>query len=142
MREFDVYGVKELSSLTDVSQSAIMHKGEVYSYFDSGFTRHVFVNADKTKVVKILRGCNVFDFNKQEHEIYLNANEDARSRMAQTALDPGTGIIEQEFANPIKFDERPLTIKQHSFSLKCRGEVGWTNDGRLVCFDLNEYMSW
>ena len=42
-------------TVQEAKQMVIMHKGEAYTYFDEGLTRHVFVNADETKVIKILQ---------------------------------------------------------------------------------------
>ena len=28
------------------------------------------------------------------------------------------------------------------FADSCRGEVGWTKEGKLVCFDLDEYKKY
>lgn len=126
----------------DVESDVILYKGEAYTYFDSGLTRYVFVNADKTKVIKILINKNGFDFNEEEKNIYDNALPEHREKMAKTELTTYGTIIEQEFCNPIKFDDRRLTIKQMLFANACRSEVGWNSKGELVCFDLNEYMKY
>lgn len=132
------FGIERRSIENDV----ILYKGEAYTYFDSGLTRYVFVNADKTKVIKILIDKNGFDFNKEEKDIYDNALPERQCKMAKTELTTYGTIIEQEFCNPIKFDDRRLTIKQMLFANACRDEVGWNSKGELVCFDLNEYMKY
>ncbi len=125
-----------------IIEQAILYKGEAYIYFDCGLTRNVFVNKDKTKVIKLLINKNSKDYNLEEKEIYENANEEVKKELAQTELAFNGLIIEQEFCNPIKLDERSLTIKQMLFAESCRNEVGWTVDGRLVCFDLDEYKKY
>jgi len=60
--------------------------------------------------------------------------------MAKTQLV--NGMVEQEFLTPIKFGGRRLSIPQKLFASKCRNEVGWTDDGRLVCFDLDEFKKY
>jgi len=122
-----------------VESQAILYKGEVFTYFDSGLTRHVFTNPDKTKVIKILINKHSKDYNLEEIEIYENADEATKNQMAKTVVTYDGHVVEQEFCNPIKFDERKLTISQTLFASSCRNEVGWDKNGKLVCFDLNEF---
>lgn len=126
---------------TSITSKAILYKGEVFTFFDVGLTRYVFVNEDKTKVIKILikRG---FDFNSEEFEIYADASDEKKLQLAETKLVMNGTMIEQEFCNPIKLDDRKLTIAQRLFATSCRNEVGWTKDGRLVCFDLDEFKKY
>lgn len=123
----------------NIRQDAIFHKGEVFTYFDEGSTRHVYVNADKTKVIKILIRKDTIDYNLTEAKIYDNASDEVKGQMAKTELTMDGLLIEQEFCNPIKFDDRKLTIPQIRFAKSCRDEVGWNKDGELVCFDLDEF---
>ncbi len=125
-----------------IKEQVILYKGEAFSFFDTGLTRYCFVNDSKTKVIKILIQDDGFrhDFNKEELEIYNNASPEKKKQLAKTTMDGR--IIEQEFCNPIKFDTRPLTIPQILFAQQCRNEVGWTAEGKLVCFDLDEYKKY
>lgn len=124
----------------DVRSKVIIFKNEAYSYFDSGLSRHVFVNKDKTKVIKILiSDTDGHNFNLDEYEIYNSASENNKKQMAYTEISSDNTIIVQEYCSPIKFDERQMTLPQIRFALSCRNEVGWTNDGKLVCFDLDEF---
>lgn len=127
-------------SLEEAKNMLIFHKGELYSYFDEGCTRHVFVNKDETRVIKILQRGSGKDFNTEEANIYTNASDEDKEQMAKTELVGS--MIEQEFVTPIKFGGKRLTIPQKLFASKCRNEVGWTEDGRLVCFDLDEFMKY
>lgn len=129
---------------SSITSQAILYKGEVFTYFDMGLTRYVFVNADKTKVIKILIEKSKYghDYNLEESEIYENASDEKKLQMAKTELAYDGYIIEQEFCNPIKMDDRKLSISQVLFAESCRNEVGWTLDGRLVCFDLDEYKKY
>lgn len=137
-----IENIVKQSRVTDaIKSSTILYKGEAYTFFDEGLTRYVFVNNNKTKVIKLLID-NAYDFNKLEAEIYNKASEEVKKEFAHTKLTTNGTIIEQEFCNPIKFDDRLLTIPQMLFAGRCRQEVGWTNDGRLVCFDLDEYNKW
>jgi hypothetical protein len=127
---------------SSIKEQAILYKGEVFTFFDSGQTRYVFTNKDKTKVIKILIEKNSKDFNLEEDEIYRNASDEKRKELAETKLTMNGMIIEQEFCNPIKFDNRKLTIPQMLFASSCRNEVGWNKEGELVCFDLDEYRKY
>jgi len=125
-----------------IEESVIFYNNEIYTYWDSGLTRYVFVNEDKTKVVKLLIESKTHDYNKEEFEIYVNASDEKKKELAKTTLGINGLFIEQEFCNPIKLDARKLNIPQMLFERKCRNEVGWTADGNLVCFDLDEYKKW
>ncbi len=82
------------------------------------------------------------EYNEEEVEIYKNASDEHKNKMAKTSLTYDGFVVEQEFCNPIKFDDRKMTIAQNLFAKSCRMEVGWTQDGRLVCFDLDEYKKY
>ena len=127
---------------TSITEQAILYKGELFTYFDMGLTRYVFVNDDKTKVIKILieQSRHGHDFNQEELDIYNNAKPEKQKQLAKTEMNGR--IIEQEFCNPIKFDKRPMTIPQMRFASSCRNEVGWNKEGVLVCFDLDEYRKY
>jgi hypothetical protein len=125
-----------------IQSQAILYKGELYTYFDSGLTRHVFVNKDRTKVIKILIDKHSVDYNLEEVEIYKNATAEIKAQMTPTTLEYDGFVVEQEFCNPIKFDNREMTIQQIAFATSCRNEVGWSKDGRLLCFDLNEFKKY
>jgi hypothetical protein len=85
------------------------------------------------------RGFNA-KWNEEELDIYENADDEDKEKMAETTLV--NGMIEQEFVLPIKFGGKKLTIAQRLFARKCRNEVGWDKDGNLKCFDLDEYMKY
>lgn len=127
-------------TLAEAKSMIIMHKGEAYTYYDEGCTRHVFANKDETKVIKILQRETGQDFNTEEALIYKNASEEDKSQMATTELV--NGMIEQEFCLPIKFGGKRLTIPQKLFARQCRNEVGWDKDENLVCFDLDEFKKY
>lgn len=126
----------------DVTNDIVLYKGETFTYWDSGLTRHVFVNADKTKVIKFLIEKDHKDYNLEEFNIWDKASDEVRNELAQTSLELEGSVIEQEFCNPIKFDGRKLSMKQILFAGRCRNEVGWDKDGNLKCFDLSEYKQY
>lgn len=125
---------------SDVKKQVVLYKGEAYTYFDSGLTRHVFVNKDRTKVVKTnIEGLDK-DYNKEEVDRFSTLKNSGVTDIAETIY---TGnVVEQEFCNPIKFDVRILTVPQMLFAQSCRNEVGWDKDGNLKCFDLDEYKKY
>lgn len=132
---------QNVNSITN--KDAIFYKGELYTYYKSGLTRHVFVNQDKTKVIKSLISDKTFakDYNKEEQQIYIDADDETKLLMAETTLSL-EGFIEQEFCTPLKESDNVLTLKQILFASSCRNEVGWTKDNRLVCFDLDEFKKY
>jgi hypothetical protein len=125
------------------NKDAIFYKNELFTYYKSGLTRHVFVNKDKTKVIKSLISDKTFakDYNKEEQQIYIDADIETKLLMAETTLSL-EGFIEQEFCTPLKESDNVLTLKQILFASSCRNEVGWTKDNRLVCFDLDEFKKY
>lgn len=126
--------------LEDARQLAIFHNGQVFTFFDEGCTRFVYVNSDMTKVLKMNK-CSIVDANSEEFSIYENANEVDKSQMAVTKL-LNRGFIEQQFVTPIKFGGRKLTEAQWEFANSCRKEVGWDSEGNLICFDLDEFKKY
>ena len=120
--------------------SVIMYQQEVYKYWDEGNTRYVFINKDKTKVIKLPKDSWCHQFNQSEFDVYNNSSEEDRDKMALTTINEG--VIEQEFCMPIKWAGKKLTIPQEIFARSCRNEVGWNSEGELVCFDLDEYRKY
>jgi hypothetical protein len=127
-------------TLQQAKSMVIMHKGEAYTFFDQGNTRHVFVNADSTKVIKILQRDTGLDYNSEEVNIYQNADDEDKAKMVKSELS--NGMVEQEFVTPIKFGGKRLSIAEKLFASKCRNEVGWDKDGNLRCYDLDEYLKY
>lgn len=123
---------------------AVIVNGEVFTYKNSGLTRRVFVNADKTKVVKIPVHANSFHFNTQEIDAWNDASEEVKKELAETQILEN-GYIIQEYLHT--FDDkdtgewlgRDLTMKELRFGKSCRDDVGFDKDGNLKCFDLHEY---
>ena len=79
-------------------ENSVLYKGEVWDYFDEGLSRRVYVNSDRTKVVKFLIEPMGVDFNEIENRIYQTAA--SNGELAHTQLVDG--VIEQEFLEPIK----------------------------------------
>ena len=134
------YIIEQQISLRDAQDMLIIHNNETFKYFDEGNTRYVFVNNDKTKVIKLAKDKFSNKFNEVEFDIYQNADEKYKKQMAPTRLE--NGFIEQDFCLPIKYGGRRLTIKEKLFASACRNEVGWDQEGNLVCFDLDEFLKY
>lgn len=122
-------------------EDVVIFNNEIYTYLDSGLTRKVYVNEDKTKVVKILID-DQYNFNKSEYDTYNNSSEENRIQMAETFLSKDGFYVIQEYVENIKFSSKRMNMKQILFAESCRKEVGWTSDGRLVCFDLDEFKKY
>lgn len=136
----EITAINSEINLSHAKQMIILHEGQEFKYFDEGCTRYVFVDEDMSKVVKLEKIYLESHHNKLELEIYNNANQQDKSKMAKTTLI--NGLIEQEFVTPIKFGGIKLNEKQRWFAQRCRNEVGWNSEGELVCFDLDEYMKY
>ena len=134
-----IHNIQELTekhSLQQAQGTIIFHNNEYFKYWDEGCSRYVYVNEDRTKVIKIEK-FQYGSFNKEEAEVWNKASEENRELMVEAKLIGN--IIEQEFVLPIKFGGKRLNIEQRLFASSCRNEVGWTKDGKLKCFDLDEF---
>lgn len=132
--------VRYVQEINPYLGTTIMYQDELFSYWDEGCSRYVFVNEAKTQVIKITKDEISGFFNDDEYQRYQEASEEDRDRMALTDLQDG--IIIQEFCMPAKWAGVKLTVAQKLFSERCRNEVGWNAAGELVCFDLDEYMKY
>lgn len=115
--------------------TVIYHRGEIYEYLNQGLTREVFVNKEKTKVVKINK--SLYDANSEELEIYNTSFQ--KDKMAKTWKEDG--LIIQEYCRPIK-DEDFKTIGEIQFVQSCRNDCGVNLNGVIVCYDLSEFKNY
>lgn len=127
-------------SLDEARSMAIMHNGEIFKYFDEGCTRYVYINESETKVIKIDKNKHSNKWNEEEIDCFKNASDDDKRLMVKTRII--NGLIEQDFVTPIKYGGKRLSIEQRLFASSCRNEVGWTEDGKLLCFDLDEFKKY
>lgn len=116
-----------------VKEACVVINGQVFSYLDSGLTRDVFVNEDKTVVIKIDKEKG---FNEEELRIYESARPDVQKNMARTWQEDG--YLFQEYLDREWQSKVPLD--QFVWAAKSRNEVGLDKDGNLKCYDLSEYM--
>lgn len=121
--------------------------GEVFTYKNSGLTRRVFVNEDKTLVVKVPVNQEDDIHNDAEAEVWDNSNDETKLQMAETKRLPN-GWIVQEYLHTLddptteEWLERPLTNKEIRFAASCRSDVGFDNEGNLKCYDLEEFKKY
>jgi hypothetical protein len=117
--------VATVESTADV----ILVNGEAFTFKSSGLTRRVFVNKDKTLIVKV--PITIYDqaHNDMEAELWQEADEETRSQLAETQRLPN-GYILQEFLQTLDDDTteewlgRPMTMAEIRFATSCRNDVG------------------
>ncbi len=128
----------------DFTESIVYFQGECFFYKNSGLTRHVFANKDKTKVIKIPIE-DIF-FNIEENDIYQNASDEVKEQFAITELKDG--YIIQEFLYTLDDPEtekwlgRGLTIAEIKLAMSCRSNVGFDKNFKLKVYDLHEYKKY
>lgn len=125
----------------------IIVNGEAFTYKNSGLTRRVYVNKDKTLVIKIPLKESYNYCNKEEVSIYENAADKVKTQMAETKILPN-GYIMQEFLwtldDPL-IDEiitRDITVDEIRFARSCREDVGFDKNGVMKCHDLEEFRKY
>lgn len=125
----------------------IIVNGEAFTYKATGNTRRVFVNADKTRVIKVPVQRNYQHFNNEEIEIWNATTDEIRKELAETSI-LDNGYIMQEFLHTLDDESTPqwlgrvMTMKEIRFADACRSDVGYDKDGNLKCFDLPEYKNY
>lgn len=118
----------------------VLYKGEIYQYYDEGLTRRVYVNSDKTRVIKVLISDDSINYNGEEYDIYINSSN--KGDMVHTEISEDGMIVEQEYVTPLKWYDGKLGFRDIKFAMSCRNEVGINKDGKVLCFDLSEYKKY
>lgn len=125
----------------------IIVNGEAFTFKATGLTRRVFVNADKTKVIKVPVKTTYQHFNQEEIDIWEGTNDEHHKQMAETSILEN-GYIVQEYLHTLddsttaEWLGRRMTMKEIRFADSCRSDVGYDKDGNLKCFDLAEYKQY
>ncbi len=120
---------------------------EVFTFKNTGLTRRVFVNKDKTLVVKVPITRHDQRHNDNEAEHWKDCTEEQRKELAETKRLTN-GYIVQEFLQTLDDDTtpewlgRPLTMTEIGFASSCRSEVGFDTNGVLKCYDYDEYKKY
>lgn len=125
----------------------IIVNGEAFTYKNSGLTRRVYANKDKTSVIKIPLKESYTHCNKEEVSIYENAPDKVKAQMAETKMLPN-GYIMQEFLwtldDPLTDETitRDITVEEIRFARSCREDVGFDKNGVMKCHDLEEFRKY
>lgn len=125
----------------------IIVQGEAFTFKATGLTRRVFVNADKTKVIKVPIEKASFHWNTEEINCWNEASDTVKSEMAETEILKN-GYIIQEYLHTLDDEEteewlgRDMTMAELRLAKECRNDVGYDKDGKLKCFDLHEYKKY
>jgi hypothetical protein len=135
------------TATVESTADVILVNGEVFTYKNSGLTRRVFVNADKTLIIKV--PITVLDqvHNDNEAELWSEADEETRSQLAETQR-LSNGYILQEFLQTLDDEtteewlNRPMSMSEIRFATSCRNEVGYDTNGKLKCYDYDEFKIW
>jgi hypothetical protein len=135
------------TATVESTADVILVNGEAFTYKNSGLTRRVFVNKDKTLVVKV--PINTYDqtHNDKEAKHWSESSEEERKQLAETKRLPN-GFIVQEFLQTLDDDTtpewlgRPLTMTEIAFASSCRSEVGFDANGVLKCYDYDEFKKY
>lgn len=133
----------------EVKGDAIFHNGKVFTFHETGLTRRVYVNAERTKVLKVPVSLIDYEHNRHEAEAWEQMNSEKREEFAECKLLEN-GWLEMEFLvtlNELSKDEKlaeewshiDLSAAQMAFAASCRNEVGFDKDGKLKCYDYDEY---
>jgi len=125
----------------------ILVNGEAFTYKNSGLTRRVFVNKDKTLIVKVPINVEYQVHNDNEAELWLEADDETRSQLAETKR-LSNGYILQEFLQTLDDEtteewlNRPMSMSEIRFATSCRNEVGYDTNGKLKCYDYDEFKKY
>lgn len=148
--------MKELEShhqrvvtVKEVKGDAVFHNGEVFTFHDTGLTRRVYVNADRTKVLKVPVSLLDYDHNRREAEAWESMSEEKRKEFAECKL-LSNGWLEMEFLVTLReleedeklaeeWSDREVTAAEMAFAASCRNEVGFDKDKTMKCYDYDEY---
>lgn len=138
----------EVNTATVESKADVIFvNGQVFTYKNSGLTRRVFVNEDKTLVVKVPVDTQSQIHNDAEITFWGEASDEIKPQLAETKRLPNGWVI-QEYLHTLDDPEtenwlgRSLTNKEIRFAASCRSDVGFDDEGNIKCYDLEEYKKW
>lgn len=125
----------------------ILVNGEVFTYKNTGLTRRVFVNKEKTLIIKVPITNQYQEHNDNEAELWNTASDEDKEQLAETKR-LSNGYILQEFLQTLDdpttkdYLGRPMTMKEVNFAMSCRNDVGYDTEGRLKCYDYDEFKKY
>lgn len=135
------------TATVESTADVILVNGEAFTYKNSGLTRRVFENKNKTLVVKVPIDVEYQRHNDNEATLWNEASEELRSQLAETQRLPN-GYIVQEYLHTLDDKEtqewlgRLMTNKEIRFAASCRNDVGYDANGVLKCFDYDEFKQY
>jgi len=145
--KFDHDNVRVVT-VKEVKSDAVMWNNEAWTFHATGLTRRVFVNADRTKVIKVPVSYFDYQHNKNEAESWKTLDDKLRDEFAECTLLPN-GWLQMEFLTTLndpdvfeKWGHRELSVEELQFASACRNEVGFDKDGKLKCYDYDEYRKY
>ena len=100
------------TATVESTADVILVNGEAFTYKNSGLTRRVFENKDKTLVVKVPIDVEYQRHNDNEATLWNEASEEVRSQLAETQRLPN-GYIVQEYL-PVKTNNLPILPLEES----------------------------
>ena len=135
------------TATVESTADVILVNNEVFTYKNTGLTRRVFANKDKTLVVKVPIQVDFQRHNDNEATLWNEASDEVRLQLAETQR-LSNGYILQEYLHTLDDKEtqewlgRPMTNKEIRFATSCRNEVGYDANGVLKCFDYDEFKQY
>jgi len=125
----------------------IIVNGEAFTYKNTGLTRRVFENKDKTLIIKVPVEKEYQRHNDNEAELWEQATEEERSQLAETKR-LSNGYILQEYLHTLDDKDteawlgRPMTMAEIRFATSCRNDVGYDENKNLKCYDYDEFKQY
>lgn len=135
------------TATVESTADVILVNGKAFTYKNTGLTRRVFVNSDKTLIIKVPITRHDQRYNDKEAEHWDECSEDERTQLAETKR-LANGYILQEFLQTLDDDStpewlgRPLTMTEIAFASSCRSDVGFDANGVLKCYDYDEFKKY
>jgi len=125
----------------------IFVNGEAYTFKNTGLTRRVFVNKEKTLVIKVPTQTHFQIHNDNEAKLWAEASDEIRLQLAETK-QLSNGYILQEYLHTLDDKDteawlgRSMKMSEIRFATSCRNDVGYDDEGRLKCYDYDEFKKY
>lgn len=126
---------------------AVFINNEVFTFKNTGLTRCVYENKDKTLVIKVPVMPHHQKHNDNEAKLWEEADEERRKELAETKI-LSNGYILQEYLHTMDDPDtktwlgRKMTMAEIRFASSCRNDVGYDTEGNLKCYDYDEFKQY
>jgi len=147
VRKEQILNIMHARSEMNIADTIIVN-GEAFTFYRTGLTRRVFVNKDRTKVIKVPVTKGDVSHNLGEAEAWEKMSEERRKLFVPCRMITDEWL-EMDFVNILddpetneKFGHIDLSMEQIRFAMSCRNEVGFDKDGNLRCFDYEEFKKY